>query len=225
MNYYVDFNNQTSRTWTMAVYQSLPSSIGLDSVSWKQTTVAHGGLSGVQWDISYNVAIGNYVQRNGIGVYKASQILPADLGTAWDIVFEEGVQQLIPAGSAPLPDQIVINNESGFAANPGVGMSGQGSVFKQDVLSESSAQFTVTPTYWAGLFNDVVLGEVIKSNVIVGPLQLAFPSGRNLATLTATLDGEKIKLTLSYGSVSVVSLAKVEKHLKALEAARQKQAA
>jgi len=34
----ITFNNQTDRTWTMAVYQTLPNSKGLDSVSWKQVT-------------------------------------------------------------------------------------------------------------------------------------------------------------------------------------------
>jgi len=36
MTYYVDFNNQTDRTWTMVVYQTLPDSVGLDSVGGKK---------------------------------------------------------------------------------------------------------------------------------------------------------------------------------------------
>lgn len=47
--YYVDFANQTDRTWTMSVYQTVPGSIGLKSVSWKQTTVPKQGESGVEW--------------------------------------------------------------------------------------------------------------------------------------------------------------------------------
>ena len=224
-NYFANFQNNTDRTWAMAVYQTLPNSIGLDSVSWQQTTVPQSGYSGVSWEVFYNAAIANYAQTGGIGVYTASQILDADLGTAWDIVFEDNVQQLKAAGSAPEPSQILINNESGIVANPGIGMSGAGSVYKQDVLSGSSAQFEVTPTYWAGLFNDVVLGEVISSNVIVGPVQLQYPSGTNDATITADLDGDNIVLTVSYSTSVTLALSTVEERTKALQAFREQLAA
>ncbi|AOJ37430.1 MULTISPECIES: hypothetical protein [Burkholderia] len=198
-SYYVDFNNDTKQTWTMAVYQTLPSSIGLESVSWKQTTVPQSGASGVTWDIFYNVAIANYQQIGGIGVYKASQTLKTELGTAWDCIFQDNVQQLVPGSGSVPGDSVLINNKSTNLANLGIGMSGQGSVFKKGVVSGASAQFQVTPTYWVGLFNSLVLGEVISSNVVVGPLQLSYPSGQNLATVNAYMDGNTIKLNVTYG--------------------------
>src|SRR5579859_4044839 len=140
-SYYVDFNNGTQQTWTMAVYQTLPNSIGLESVSWKQTTVPHSGSSGVKWDILYNVAIANYQQIGGVGVYKASQTLNAELGSSWDCVFKDNVQQLVPSTGSVPGDSILINNTSGNLANLGIGMSGQGSVFKKGVVSGASAQF------------------------------------------------------------------------------------
>ncbi|WP_193102719.1 hypothetical protein [Burkholderia sp. Z1] len=210
-SYYVDFNNGTQQTWTMAVYQTLPSSIGLESVSWKQTTVPQSGSSGVTWDIFYNVAIANYQQIGGIGVYKASQTLKAELGTAWDCVFQDNVQQLIPASGSVPADSILINNKSASLANLGIGMSGQGSVYKKGVVSGAAAQFQVTPTYWVGLFNSLVLGEVISSNVVVGPLQLTYPSGLNLATVNATMDGSTIKLNITYGQQVAVENNVVER--------------
>jgi|GEM_PF-1421381 len=198
-SYYVDFNNDTKQTWTMAVYQTLPSSIGLESVSWKQTTVPQSGASGVTWDIFYNVAIANYQQIGGIGVYKASQTLKTELGTSWDCIFKDNVQQLVPGSGSVPGDSVLINNKSTNLANLGIGMSGQGSVFKKGVVSGASAQFQVTPTYWVGLFNSLVLGEVISSNVVVGPLQLSYPSGQNLATVNAYMDGNTIKLNVTYG--------------------------
>ncbi|MDF3081587.1 hypothetical protein [Burkholderia sola] len=210
-SYYVDFNNDTKQTWTMAVYQTLPSSIGLESVSWKQTTVPQSGASGVTWDIFYNVAIANYQQIGGIGVYKASQTLTTELGTSWDCIFKDNVQQLVPgAGSVP-PDSVLINNKSTNLANLGIGMSGQGSVFKKGVVSGASAQFQVTPTYWVGLFNSLVLGEVISSNVVVGPLQLSYPSGQNLATVNAYMDGNTIKLNVTYGQQVTVENSVVDR--------------
>jgi rhizosphere induced protein len=185
--YYIDFNNNTGSTWTMGVYQELPNSIGLESVSWKQTTVPTMGSIG------------------GIGVYKASQTLVTELGSVWECVFQDNVQQLVQStGTAPA-DSIIIKNTSNKLANLGIGMSGQGSVFKNSVVSGAKAQFQVTPTYFAGLFNNLVLGEVISSNVSVGPQEIVFPDGMNCATVTASMSGENIKMSVAYSQVSMVS--------------------
>ena len=203
--YYIDFNNNTNSTWTMGVYQELPNSIGLESVSWKQTTVPTMGSSGVEWEIDYNVALANYRQIGGIGVYKASQTLVTELGTVWECVFKDNVQQLVPSsGSAP-SDSVIIKNTSNQLANLGIGMSGQGSVFKKSVVSGAAAQFQVTPTYYAGLFNNLVLGEVISSNVVVGPQKIVFPDGMNCATVTASMSGDNIRMSVSYSQISSVS--------------------
>ena len=45
--YSVNFINNTPSLWFMSVYQTLPNSIGLDSVSWQQTAVPTSGNSGV----------------------------------------------------------------------------------------------------------------------------------------------------------------------------------
>lgn len=218
-NYYVDFNNNTSETWTMGVYQELPGSIGLASVSWKQTTVPQMGESGVEWSVDYNVTIANYKQIGGIGVYKASQTLEASLGSVWDCVFENNVQQLRLGSGSTSPDSIQIRNASNQLANLGIGMSGQGSVYKPDVVGGGTAQFQVTPTYYVGLFNKLVLGEVISSNVVVGPLKLVFPSGLNCATVTARMDGANIRLSITYSQASSVSY-EVTKRLRGIQKER-----
>ncbi|WP_147820519.1 hypothetical protein [Salidesulfovibrio onnuriiensis] len=199
-NYYVNFSNETDRTWTMAVYQEFPDSVGLDTVAWKKTTVPHSGYSGVTWMNYYNVAIADYRQLKPLGVYTASQALETELGQEWEIIFENGVQQLrhIGALSTDLGDHIVIHNNSGLTANPGVGMSGRGSAYKRDILSNASAQFKVTPTYYAALFRDVELGEVISSNIEVGPIQLQFSQGTNVANVTAIRTGDSIELACVY---------------------------
>ncbi|AOY80604.1 hypothetical protein BJP36_12415 [Moorena producens JHB] len=211
MTYSVDFKNQTDRTWTMVVFQEIPDSIGLDSVAWKKTTVPRSGESGVDWDIEYIVALANYKQTGGVGVYKASQKFNnISLGSKWKVVFKDGVQQLEPDGDAEKPELIVINNESNQLADVGIGMSGDASVYKRDVYSGSGGQFKVTPTYYVGIFNDLVLGTVISSNVIVGPLKVQFPSGMNKAVLTATLDGSTLKLALTYQNALVANYEQVQ---------------
>jgi len=208
-DYRVNFVNQTSAIWTMAVYQTLPSSVGLDSVAWKQSTAPQGGRTGVQWTTIFNVALADYEQLGGLGVYVASQLLTTLLGKRWEVVFEQNVQHLKPAEGSVEPDQVLILNKSGYLANIGIGMDGSGSVFKRDVVSRGNAQFKVTPTYWVALFNQVTLGEVISGNVIVGPLEVKYPSGMTSATLTALMDGNNIVLDLKYGQMAVADMSTV----------------
>src|ERR1051325_6189725 len=195
--YSVGFSNKTERTWTMGIYQTLPSSPGLESVSWQQGSAPRSGKTSVRWALDSNAAIADYFQLGAIGVYESSQILPTNLGKKWKVIFNGVTQELVEDGNAPQSNQIVIDNQSTRAANLGIGMSGQGSVFKRDVLSGSQAQFIVTPTYWAALFNDVVLGEVISSNITIQPLILKFEGGITRIDLEATVEGQ----TLHFGVV------------------------
>ncbi len=65
MNYYVKFVNNTKEVRTMGVYQTLPNSPGLESVSWKQTSAAQGGKTTVNWSINYGVSLSDYKQSRG----------------------------------------------------------------------------------------------------------------------------------------------------------------
>jgi hypothetical protein len=221
--YYVDFANYTPDTWTLGVYQTLPSSPGLDSVSWLQTTNPQQGTSTVTWQITYDVALANYVQTGGIGVYNSAQILPSSLGTAWKIIMDGNAQQLEldTDATAPPADQINISNQSGHLANPGIGMYGNPSVYQNEIYGGSTAEFIVKPVYWAALFNSLIEGEVISSNVSVGPQQLQFVSGQNLATVTASIVGENINLDVTYGNRASVDMTQVRQRLNSLDMRRK----
>jgi hypothetical protein len=84
------------------------------------------------------------------------------------------------------------------------------------VLSGSNGQFKVVPTYYAGLFNNLVLGEVISSNVTVGPIELQYPDGMNKATVTAKISGQSIALSVDYSIVQTISLALVQQRIASL---------
>jgi rhizosphere induced protein len=215
--YSIDFQNSTPDTWTLSVYQTLPSSPGLKSVSWKQTTVPKSGESGVQWNISYLVGIANYKQQGGKGVYKASQKLSTQLGSKWACRFLDNTQQLFENGSMAA-GQVVIENQSGDFANLGIGMDGDLALVQSDVYSGNSAQFEVTPTYWVALYKDVVQGGVISSNQIHGPIQAVFPSGVTRLTHEASVDGKQFVFGLKGGTALVVPLEQVERRLRALAA-------
>ena len=94
-------------------------------------------------------------------------------------------------------------------------MSGAPSIYQQDVNGGATALFTVKPTYWVALFNSVILGQVISTDVSVGPMMITFPGGLTSATLNADLDGQNIVLTISYGpgapsSFFAIDLAQVQ---------------
>ncbi|WP_437923041.1 hypothetical protein WMF37_28905 [Sorangium sp. So ce291] len=197
---YVDFNNQTNQTWTMVIFQTLPGLTSRDSVSWKQATAPPSGIGGVSWASTFNVVIASYTATDGGGAYKESQTLSASLGSAWSVSFTDGVQQLMRVGETAR-GQIRIINDSDRLANLGVGVDGQGSVYQRGVLGKVAAQFVMSPTYWVGLFEQAQLGQVVSTQVInLGPWKLRFSSGQNLATVTASIDEENIRVNVEYSS-------------------------
>ncbi|MBK5911827.1 hypothetical protein CCR85_10040 [Rhodothalassium salexigens] len=195
--YSVTCINDTESTWTFGVFQKLPNFEGLVSLAWKRSAVPPKGQAILQWDVTFNVSITDYKQTNGVGVYTSEQVLDTDLGQVWDCKFIDGCQQLVPAPdqSGATGDELLIRNRSGRLANLGVGMSGSSSVLQPDVEDNANAQFVVKPKYYLGLFNRLKMGEVIKSNVAVGPINLIYGSGRTEMTATAAMAGATISLT------------------------------
>jgi hypothetical protein len=116
---------------------------------------------------------------------------------AWDIIFKDDVRQLVQSGVVR-SDHIVISNKSGLIACPGIGLSGSASVYKNNVWSGMNTLFVPTLTYWVGLFSELAPGDVIADNVVVGPLQLNFPTNVTQALLTASIEGQTLTLDLSY---------------------------
>jgi len=186
--YSINFLNETPETWTLCVYQTLPDSPGLDSVSWKQTRVPTQGESGVQWEIQYLACLANYKQTGGKGVYKASQKLQTDLGMAWDCIYQDDVQQLVAAGSTT-QGQLLLSNKSEKMANLAIGMDGDIALVKSNVYSGNNAQFVVKPKYYVALYTNLTQGEVISGNQIHGPLEVVFAGGETEKDYVARIEG------------------------------------
>ncbi|WP_452601039.1 hypothetical protein [Pontimicrobium sp. MEBiC06410] len=187
--YTVDFKNSTDETWTLCVYQELPDSPGLDSVSWQQTTVPRSGTSGVQWQIQYYAGVAGYRQSGGKGVYNATQILQTNLGKKWQCQFKDGVQQLFEDGNTT-EGQLLISNQSQRLANLAIGMDKEIALVKKDVYSGNSAQFVAKPKYYVALFKDLVRGEVISGNQVHGPLEVVFAGGQIAKMYEAKIEGD-----------------------------------
>ena len=186
--YDINFENLTNDTWTLCVYQEFPNSPGLDSVSWKQTTVPTNGTSGVQWTIQYLACLADYKQQGGKGVYHAAQKLGTDLGKAWDCVFQDNVQQLSQAGDTT-DGQLLITNKSQKLANLAIGMDGDIALVKKDVYSGNNAQFVVKPKYYVALYTNLTQGEIISGNQVHGPLEVVFEGGQTSKDYVAKVEG------------------------------------
>lgn len=186
--YSIDFSNQTGDTWTLCVYQELPGSPGLDSVSWKQTTVPTSGHSGVQWSVQYLACLANYKQIGGKGVYNASQKLGTLLGKKWKCEYNDAVQQLSADGDTT-DGQLLITNLSGDLANLAIGVDGDIALVKSDVYSGNNAQFVVKPKYYVALYSNLTQGEIISGNQIHGPLEVIFDGGKTAKEYEARIEG------------------------------------
>lgn len=201
-DYSVKFVNDpsTKQTWTMAIYQTIPNMGVFDNVSWKQASAPPSGTKSVGWTISYNAALADFFSAGDSGVYESSQILSSNLGQKWLVTNPDGTQQLTPSSDGAPDGYIYLQNNSGLLANVGIGMSGVGSIFQQGVLSDATAQFKVTPRYWASIFNQVVEGQVISTAVAVtDPVEVIFSGGITSMTLTVWVEGQ----TLNFGDRSL----------------------
>ncbi|MEZ4294096.1 MAG: hypothetical protein R3B70_03900 [Polyangiaceae bacterium] len=197
----VELHNETEQTWTMVVFQILPQTPPADSVSWQQATAPRKGRGYVSYRAGYDVVIASFIDTPGGGLYRSTQTLSAPPGTAWNVVFKDGVQQLEPAGTTAA-GQIRMTNLSGRLSSMGVGQSGAASSYRRNVAGNVSVQFVMSPSRWVGLFESAVSGQVVsRDTASVGPLELRFPEGHRRATLTASLDHESVKLTLEYGDI------------------------
>jgi hypothetical protein len=202
-NYSVKFVNDksTKQTWTMAIYQTIPNMGVFDNVAWKQVSVPSSGTRSVDWTLLYNSAMADFFSAGDIGVYELIQILNSDLGRSWQVVNSDGVQQLKPLGTAPA-GYIFITNNSGIKANAGIGIDNVGSIYQRNLSSGSTAQFMVTPRYYASIFNNVVPGQVISTaSPATDPVEVIFRGGLTSVTLTAFVEGE----TLFFGDKSAES--------------------
>jgi hypothetical protein len=94
--YYVDFNNMTDNTWTMAVYQTIPNANGPDGGECERTQVPPFSTDGLAWEKDF-IAPPNSVQN------APGQAMENALEHEWNIVYRDGVQQLRSGPPSP-PD-------------------------------------------------------------------------------------------------------------------------
>jgi rhizosphere induced protein len=211
MTYSISMQNDLPQTWTFGVFQTYPNTAGIDSVAWKQQVLASTEKGSVSWQPSSNACIASYSQIKGIGVYSSDQIIPAQPGSAWKVVLQNGHQQLQQDTSTPTgPDQILISNESGQIANPGIGMSGIATAYMKELYSGVDVIFNLPSTYWVALFRQVAAGDAISDLSSTTPLLISFPGGLYSADVQAYLDGGAVLMSVQYTQMIASSVELLE---------------
>lgn len=211
-SYSVECINQTQETWTFVVYIQLPDAPGTESVSWQQITLPKGGQSPLEWTTEIDVCLAK-VTAGPPRVYKTTQILQTEVGTAWNVKASGGIVELVQSSTPPLlPSTVQIQNQTTAKVNVGYGQSGAGAVFAPDLLGNAVVAFYPASSYWLMLATNIVGGQVITSGSSVPqmpflaltprsgfvlPQRLVFPTGVTTATATAKMDGSSIVLVIT----------------------------
>ncbi len=186
--YSARFENHTDQSWTLAIYHTFPHSLGKSNVSWKQVAVSGGESGEVRWDLTYSVVLADYLTERDRAFYRSFEVRPADPGTAWSILLEDERQRLMPAKNSPAAEKIVFENWSDHIAYPGIGIDGVGSIYTKPLYSGTRAQFDTQLVFWAGLFDHVAAGEIIRQPN-APPKKLVYPKGSHQATVRAQVIG------------------------------------
>lgn len=196
--WHVSFTNASLVPWVVAIWQELPDAPDLRSVSWKQAQ-ANPSPEPIPfgWDDTYAAALARYEPKPPSGVFVRDASRPAKAGSTWEIITLDGTQFLGDSGPGPDPEIISILNASDRSANPGLVQSGSGVAYAHDLAVGNTANFSLQPKYWIGLFADLEPGQVIdRSLIVVGPQPLQFPPGVDSLIAAAVLQGQTIVLTV-----------------------------
>lgn len=165
--YRVDFVNETDRAWTLVIAQRMRGAS--DVVAWKTATAGAGSSATIRWQAVFCVFLADYLNRRGRASYHPGIAQPALPGSTWDVVNDEGAQQLRCTPRTTTRDTIIVRNVSHRAANVGVGMDCAPASYKSNLLAAGAVVFDVgTPQFDIGLFNQVTQGDVISSAVTAG---------------------------------------------------------
>ncbi|HEX8153377.1 MAG TPA: hypothetical protein VF698_09645 [Thermoanaerobaculia bacterium] len=204
--YSLTFRNHTSRTWTACIYQELSESRTFETLAWLTATASPGTESRLLWTSTLSIVLGEFGSGLNRSLYLPREYVDTEPGTTWRITAPEGRQRFERIGSAALPDQICITNESRRVASPGVAVHGSPVCFAPGLLSGSTAQFLVRPTHYVGLFRDIRAGEIIRRPVVRALLKFG-PHVMPAGTLDLREEGSNLVVDLRPGGIEYVPLA------------------
>jgi rhizosphere induced protein len=205
------FQNNSSNTWTAAVYQQAPGPDVPDAMSlaWFAEEAAPTTQLIFNWTIDYQFVWSEVGTLAPGVVFTASQKLGADPGGTNNQVtftneppFTFTGQSSGPAGSLTIVQDSTIPFNT---ASIGIGMNGS-SLYALPAQPRVTAQFTPTPNYFITFGTDIMIGQVLDvREVISTSAQIIFPP--NVFSMTATLNADNSWTVQPTGQGSAALLA------------------
>ncbi|CAG8492070.1 10236_t:CDS:2 [Ambispora gerdemannii] len=174
--FFINFINQApDRTISFAIYQDSPTlPAGFQVVAWLQADVPPDGESIVMFNRGeYNVAVVDYYDETGVGIYKSSQIFVAKIGQIWELT-----------------------EKSSREANLAIGESHKIAIVHNKVKKGDRTTFQLPNQYHVGIFYDLVLGQGISSDIYHLSKLLDLSADTNHYIVTAKFDSITSKLSL-----------------------------
>ena len=201
-SYTIHMLNNTDDNYFFAVYQTFPSSPGLKSLAWQIRRLPKRGsqptCSDVTWFMNYGIAITNWdANLNG---YTGEQYQDADLGQKYQVVSNGSFPTIdpTPIGTTGNSGEIAFTNNTqspnatdlsmGFTINSNLVCSQEG------VHANESVLFDVHPTYYVACYRSIQLGQLVDSDVVLGPVEVKFRDGNTVMNVEAFIDGGEYKM-------------------------------
>lgn len=191
--YTLNFDNQSTNTWSLLCFQQQPTGLPMDyfSLAWFSKMAVPNSKVTCRWQIDYSFIW----QQTGLlrpGVkFTASQNVASDGLTKMnqiDFGLHQGQaygftnQQDGPAGALTINQASTIPNKQ---ASVGIGMSG-GGTFVVQAQPNIKASFVPTPTYYIAFAQSVQEGEVLNISQLTAVQEIKFPVNEYEVTATLT---------------------------------------
>ena len=202
--YNMTFINATDQPWHFGVYQKNPESPGLTSVAWQVRGVppiegSKPSSAEVNWTLNYGICIADF--DKDINGYTGKQFAPANLGNIYKVITLDGIPSIdnepIAVG---MEDQIVLKNQTGPPAQEvtmGFTVGNNILAVQPDVGGSQETIYRVHPTYYVACYRNIVLGQLVDSGVVIGPVEVKYEAGARAAKILASKDaGGNYRLTV-----------------------------
>ncbi len=218
-NYTLIFQNNSSNTWTAAVYQQAPNPGNQDvmSLAWFAEEAAPTTNLTFSWQVDYSFVWSETGTLIPGVLFAASQNWPANpSGTNNQVTLTDGPPfTFTNQTSGPQSGNLYIQQDNTIPANTaavGVAMSGAGTYVVQaepNILTT----FTPTPNYWI-TFGSYIQGQVMSIQETTNSAQVVFPA--NVFSMTATLSASNTWTVLPTSQVNALFVAQKKKNPRAV---------
>jgi hypothetical protein len=192
-------NYMKDEGWDFGIYTKYNSDPGVANLAWQVLPTSPGTdispyHTSTSWPMSFFVSL-SYVSQDGI--WHASTSLPAELGN--DYLVEKdtssGALQIVPGPKNEQPNVVKLISNVDQSLNLGFGIKEDLAAVVGTKHASENAEFNVHPTYYVGIYRNLVVGQNITSAESASVTQkVTFTDNNYTATLAVKLVSGKTTL-------------------------------